>query len=199
MIILSLFIFIWKRQNIIKTQRRQRGETDGGKREREKLMTDDTVKMEDLKKSKGKPQKEEAEQEVETLKSGLETKFRTQTKELEKKQSGMQHALDQNQRMATSLQTQEDERETIKPRLERSRASPAQSSFLPWKIISRQKLQEEQKGREEAESKVQTLEEELKAKKEELERKQAETDEQLKQETQRRTTAMREVETLKNQ
>ncbi|XP_045920984.1 butyrophilin-like protein 1 [Micropterus dolomieu] len=74
--------------------------------------------------------------------------------QIEDKQDEVQQLQDQIQRTETILQTEE---------LKRSRVAPVQPSFplFKWPIVSRQKFQDEQQRREEAESRVKTLEEEL--------------------------------------
>ncbi|XP_071315642.1 butyrophilin-like protein 1 isoform X2 [Trachinotus anak] len=224
MVTISLLFFLWKRSQNIKTKRGRWDETDEGQknnrskwnkaevqfsteveREQEQLMTEETLKIEDMNKEKVakrknhgpsraelQRKKEEAEQEVETLETKMETKeaeFQTKTTEFGEKEAELKQ-----QRMKNNLQTLEEEH-----KVETSRASPARSSFLPWKIISRQKLQEEQQRREDAENQVQTLQKELQTQKEELQRNQTETNRKLQQETQRRTEAEREVERLKKE
>ncbi|XP_071315645.1 butyrophilin-like protein 1 isoform X4 [Trachinotus anak] len=224
MVTISLLFFLWKRSQNIKTKRGRWDETDEGQknnrskwnkaevqfsteveREQEQLMTEETLKIEDMNKEKVakrknhgpsraelQRKKEEAEQEVETLETKMETKeaeFQTKTTEFGEKEAELKQ-----QRMKNNLQTLEEEH-----KVETSRASPARSSFLPWKIISRQKLQEEQQRREDAENQVQTLQKELQTQKEELQRNQTEANRKLQQETQRRTEAEREVERLKKE
>ncbi|XP_078019985.1 uncharacterized protein LOC117245887 isoform X4 [Epinephelus lanceolatus] len=127
-------------------------------------------------------EKQRKEDKLQTLKEKLETKNKeletikkTQsrfysTSQIDEKQAEVQQLQNQIQRMESNLQTL---METLSKNmeLERSRVTSAHSSSSAskWPIVSRQKFQEEQQRREDAENKVQILEEKLQTQTKKLE------------------------------
>ncbi|XP_050924515.1 butyrophilin subfamily 2 member A2 [Lates calcarifer] len=188
-LILLVVFFLWKwRKTIINEGEKNNSEGNKtevqvvteGERERETLMTE-TEQVEDLnerkeekkhlRKSELQKKEEEAEIEVERLKKELETK----TTEFIEKQVWLQKLREENQRMKILEESQS----------ERSRDAPSHSSFPPWRIISTQKLQEQQR-------RTQSLEQELQTKKEEVEGKQKEI-QQLQDQKQRQQTELQRL------
>uniref|UniRef100_A0A8C4EVC4 Ig-like domain-containing protein n=1 Tax=Dicentrarchus labrax TaxID=13489 RepID=A0A8C4EVC4_DICLA len=129
--------------------------------------------------------KNKAEQEVETLKKKMEThqkELDTKIKQVEDKQAEVQQLQDDIQRMMeTNLRTLMENLESNNKELKRRQAAPVRSSSsgFQWPLVSRQRFQDEQQRREEAEKKIQILEEKLQE--EQQRRKEAEEQIQTKE------------------
>ncbi|XP_067380024.1 butyrophilin subfamily 3 member A3-like isoform X2 [Channa argus] len=173
--ILSLYLltlFLSKKQNGVKTKKRQWDQTDKGQkkirsktrktedevfieeRESEQLMTENTAQIEESEGKKNRHVK---------FQMSLEEELDTKKNENKDKQAEVQQLQDETQRTQTNLQMLMENNESSNTESVRSQAAPAQSSsFL-------------------------------------LEGNQTETTNQLQEETQKRDNAEQEVETLKNQ
>ncbi|XP_067380027.1 butyrophilin-like protein 8 isoform X1 [Channa argus] len=205
LIILSLGLILWKKHKII----RQWAENDNGQKkngsktrkteaqvsteeetEREQLMTDNTVQMDEFDGD-------------------------NKNKHIKNRQTEVQQLKEDTQRMETNRETVIENKENNSTELDGSGADPAQTSCLvKLQVVSKQRFKEEKQRNQEAESKVQELkterdnlegnlkeekqerEREVEKLKKQLEDKNKELEGNLKEEKQERE---REVEKLKKQ
>ncbi|KAL7376017.1 hypothetical protein ABVT39_028030 [Epinephelus coioides] len=155
MFIVLLLLFLWKwRQDIIKTKK-SHFQTGEDKKKKTDKPVDQFVTEEEIKPLKEEQQQQlqeeqqkrkEAEDTIQTLKEKLET----QKLEYESKEAEVQRQL---QSLKEELETKNRE-----PSTQFGENKVAQSvSLLPWTIIHRQTLENEQQWREQAEKQIQDL------------------------------------------
>ncbi|XP_051231404.1 uncharacterized protein LOC127349580 [Dicentrarchus labrax] len=199
------------RRNAIKKKISRRDETDYGKncsksnntedqfitedeREREQLMTHETVQMEVLNKGKEKKKhlkKQKCEQEEQQRREKAQNRVKEKLNEVKLKQAELQQLREERQRIQNNLQTLKKDLENKNKELKTIQATLSQSSWWPWS----HRNEEEQKNKAEQEvetlkKKIEIHQKELDTKIKEVEHKQAEV-QQLRDEVQRMETTLR--------